>query len=59
MITRELIKKEIDKLPEAELEKIYLLIQSKAKELPIKLKTTSKIKGRLDKANIRKLAYEK
>jgi hypothetical protein len=59
MTTRERIKKEIDKMPNDILEKVYKYISS------LKTKTTHKnkihtfnLKGQLDNINIRERAYE-
>lgn len=59
MITKEQVKKEIDRLSDVELEKVYMYLSS--------LKTTKKstpnirslkLKGKLDKQDIRSIAYE-
>lgn len=57
--TRELIKKEIDKLPEATVKEIYRLIQSLPKAHKGKKRIrTFKLGGKFDDVNIRELAYE-
>lgn len=59
MITKEQIKKEIDRLSDAELEKVYLYLTSLKKTEKSKLNIRSlKLDGKLDKQNIRSVAYE-
>jgi hypothetical protein len=60
MITREEIKREIDKLPDNLLEELYLqlknaILRSKQQKPDF---TIRNFKGSLDKADIRKAAYE-
>lgn len=59
MITKEIVKKEIDDLPEEMIKELYDFIhQIKRKtEVQKKLKTY-RLKGQFDSINIRKLAYE-
>lgn len=59
MITKEKVKKEIDRLSEVELEKVYLYLSSVTKSSTAKKSIRSlKLKGKLDKKNIRSVAYE-
>ena len=59
MITKEELKKEVDKLPENMLEEVYSLLkritrqQKESKQL-----TTRNFNGKLDHTDIRKAAYE-
>ena len=60
MITREQIKREIDKLPDNLLEELYLqfkkaILRSQEQKQDF---TMRNFKGSLDKADIRKAAYE-
>ena len=59
MITKEKVKKEIDKLSDTEVEKVYLYLSSlrKTKILPPNIRSL-KLKGKLDGKNLRSLAYE-
>lgn len=59
MITKEQVKKEIDRLSEVELEKVYLYLTSLKKTKKSKLNIRSlKLNGKLDKQHIRSVAYE-
>lgn len=59
MITKEKVKKEIDRLSEAELEKVYLYLSSLNKTKKSRLNIRSlKLKGVLDKDDLRTIAYE-
>lgn len=59
MITKEKVKKEIDRLSEVELEKVYLYLSSVTKSNTAKKSIRSlKLKGKLDKKDIRSVAYE-
>lgn len=54
MITKEKVKKEIDRLSEVELEKVYLYLTSVTKSSTAKTSIRSlKLKGKLDKKDIR------
>lgn len=56
MDTKEKIKKEVDRLSDIELEKVYLYLSSLKKEK--KTIRSLKLNGKLDKENIRSIAYE-
>lgn len=59
MITKEKVKKEIDRLSDVELEKAYLYLSSVTKSNTAKTSIRSlKLKGKLDKKDIRSIAYE-
>ena len=59
MITKEKVKKEIDKLSDREVEKVYLYLSSLRKTKKTRLNIRSlKLKGKLDEENLRSLAYE-
>jgi len=59
MITKEKIKKEIDKLSETEAEKVYLYVASLKKTKKHKLHIPAfNLGGKLDKEDLRTLAYE-
>lgn len=59
MITKEKVKKEIDRLSDVELEKVYLYLSSVTKSNTAKTSIRSlKLKGKLDKKDIRSIAYE-
>ncbi|AXJ02505.1 hypothetical protein CYPRO_3272 [Cyclonatronum proteinivorum] len=59
MITKEKVKKDIDKLSEDELEKVYQYLTSLKKAKMSSGKILSlKLEGKLDRKNIRALAYE-
>lgn len=60
MISKEEIKKEVDKLPENLLEEVYNLLKRIVKQQPKKsLKLTSRsFKGKLDSTIVRDIAYE-
>lgn len=60
MVTKEEIKKEVDKLPDSLLEMAYALLRSIAgtKKTDKKSLTTRDFKGRLDNTDIRSAAYE-
>jgi len=59
MITKEKVKKEIDKLSDTEVEKVYLYLSSlrKKKISPPNIRSL-KLKGKLGQENLRSLAYE-
>ena len=59
MITKEKVKKEIDKLSDAEVEKVYLYLSSLriTKISPLNIRSL-KLKGKLDGEDMRSLAYE-
>jgi flagellar biosynthesis/type III secretory pathway protein FliH len=60
MVTKELIKREVDRLPESLLEEVYHLLKrvvSQKKEKKVKL-SLHDFKGQLDQKNLRKEAYE-
>lgn len=60
MVTKEVIKREVDKLPESLLEEVYRLLKrvvDQKKEKKGKI-TLHDFKGRLDHKNLRKEAYE-
>lgn len=59
MITKEKVKKEIDRLSETELEKVYLYLSSLDKTKKSRLNIRSlNLKGKLDGQDLRSLAYE-
>lgn len=60
MITKEEIKKEVDKLPDNLLETVYKLLKSMAlrHKAEKKVWTTRDFHGKLDHTNIRSAAYE-
>ncbi len=59
MTTKEKVKKEIDKMPNELLEKVFRYINTlKAKGNQKKKIHTFKLSGQLDDVNIRKKAYE-
>ncbi len=59
MTTKEKIKKEIDKLPEDTIEKVYKYINSlKTKQGGKKKIHTFNLNGQFDNINIRERAYE-
>lgn len=59
MITKEKVKKEIDRLSDTELEKVYLYLSSLNKTKKVKPNIRSlKLDGKLDDQNLRSLAYE-
>ena len=60
MVTKELVKREVDKLPENLLEEVYRLLKrvvNQKKEKKVKL-SLHDFKGQLDNKNLRKEAYE-
>jgi len=59
MTTKEKVKKEIDKLSETELEKVYLYLSSlrKTKKTRPSIRSLN-LQGKLDEENLRSLAYE-
>jgi len=59
MITKEKVKKEIDRLSNTELEKVYLYLSSlrKTKKSQPNIRSL-KLKGKLDEEDLRSLAYE-
>ena len=59
MITKEKVKKEIDRLSETELEKVYLYLSSLNKTNKSQPNIRSlKLKGKLDEQDLRSVAYE-
>ncbi len=59
MITKEKIKKEIDKMPNELMEKVYKYINGlKSKESKKKEIHTFNLKGQFDNINFRERAYE-
>ncbi len=59
MTTREIVKKEIDEMPNDILEKVYKYINSlRAKTTKRKKIHAFKLNGQLDDVNIRERAYE-
>ena len=59
MTTKEKVKKEIDKLSETELEKVYLYLSSLRKTKKTRLNIRSlNLQGKLDEEDLRSLAYE-
>ncbi|MBI1939500.1 MAG: hypothetical protein HYS25_15430 [Ignavibacteriales bacterium] len=59
MITKEKIKREIDRMPNELLEKVYKYINSLTVQKPVKKKLhTYKLKGQFDDINVREKAYE-
>ena len=59
MITKEKVKKEIDRLSDTELEKVYLYLSSLRKTKKTRPDIRSlKLKGKLDDEDLRSLAYE-
>jgi|AntRauTorckE6833_2_1112554.scaffolds.fasta_scaffold23908_1 hypothetical protein len=59
MISKDKVKKEIDRLSDSELEKVYLYLSSltKAKKSRPNIRSL-KLKGKLDEEDLRSLAYE-
>ncbi|MEO1022259.1 MAG: hypothetical protein AAFW89_06920 [Bacteroidota bacterium] len=59
MITKENVKKEIDRLSDTELEKVhrYLSLLDKRKKTSSTIRSL-KLNGKLDDRNLRSLAYE-
>jgi ABC-type phosphate/phosphonate transport system substrate-binding protein len=59
MTTRDKLKKEIDKLPDDLVNKVYQFINNLRPQdkKPVKLQTY-KLKGQLDDVNVREKAYE-
>jgi len=58
MITREKVKKEIDRLSDAEVEKVYLYLSSIAEKKKGQTKIRSlKLNGKLDLENVRSVAH--
>lgn len=59
MVTKERIKREIDRMPNDLLEKVYKYINGLTSPKTIKKKFhTYKLKGQFDSINIREKAYE-
>lgn len=59
MVTKSKIKREIDKLPNELLEKVYKYITSvKVGDIERKKLPSFKLKGKFDSLNIREKAYE-
>ncbi|MEK6783608.1 MAG: hypothetical protein AABY93_18035 [Bacteroidota bacterium] len=60
MVTKEVLKREVDKLPESLLEEVYSLLKrvvERRKEKKVKV-TLHDFKGQLDNKDFRKEAYE-
>jgi len=59
MTTKEKVKKELDKLSETDVEKVYLYLSSLRKTKKTRLNIRSlNLQGKLDEENLRSLAYE-
>ncbi len=59
MTTKEKVKQEIEHLSEIELEKVYLYLSSLTKKTKKRPELPSlNLNGKLDKENIRSIAYE-
>ena len=59
MTTKEKVKKEIDKLSETDVEKVYLYLSSLRKTKKTRLNIRSlNLQGKLDEEVLRSLAYE-
>lgn len=59
MVTKERIKREIDRMPNDLLEKVYKYINGLTSPKTIKKKfPTYKLKGQFDSINVRERAYE-
>lgn len=59
MTTKEKVKKEIDKLSDTEVEKVYRYLSSLNKSKKARSNIRSlKLKGKLDKKDLRSVAYE-
>ncbi len=59
MTTKEKVKKEIDKLPDETIEKVYKYIATlRAKTVQKKKIHTFNLKGQLDNVKVRERAYE-
>lgn len=59
MVTKEKVKKEIDRLSETDLEKVYLYLSSlKKTKKPRPNIRSLKLKGKLDEHDLRSIAYE-
>ena len=59
MTTKGKVKKEIDKLSETDVEKVYLYLSSLRKTKKTRLNIRSlNLQGKLDEENLRSLAYE-
>ena len=59
MITKEKVKKEIDRLSETDLEKVYLYLSTLNKTEKTQPNIRSlKLKGKLDDKDLRNVAYE-
>ena len=58
MLTKQTVKKEIDKIPDCLLEDILQFLTALKKKNPKKKIHTFKLKGQFDKMNIRDRAYE-
>jgi len=59
MITKEKVKKEIDRLSEKDLEKVYLYLSALNKSKKDKpIIRSLKLKGKLDEQDLRSVAYE-
>jgi len=60
MVTKTLLKKEIDKLPKSMLEKAYKLLNSIRSTKPAKKRAKKfKLGGKFDDVNVREYAYRK
>jgi|AntRauTorcE11897_2_1112592.scaffolds.fasta_scaffold03076_5 hypothetical protein len=59
MITKEKVKKEVDRLSDTDLEKVYLYLLSlnKTRKTPTNIRSL-KLKGKLDGLDLRSVAYE-
>lgn len=59
MITKEKVKREIDRMPNELLEKVYKYINSLTMQKSVRKKLhTYKLKGQFDDINVREKAYE-
>ena len=59
MTTKEKVKKEIDRLSDTDLEKVYLYLSSLNKTKKSRPNIRSlKLKGKLDEKDLRSIAYE-
>lgn len=59
MITKEELKKEVDKLPDSLLDEVYILLKQVIRQKKIARQLTIRdFNGKLDNTDIRKAAYE-
>lgn len=59
MITKDVLKREIDKLPDTILDEVYEYLSQKLKPTQKKIKLTPRhFGGKLDGENLRELAYD-